>query len=218
MSATAGEEDHTGPAPGWIAIGRHGRPALSRDVRLTAAEFRDWWRRYDAGGLAPDQSPPKALCTLAAEADLVLSSTLPRAIETAEAVAGGRAIRREPIFIEAPLPPPRVPGRRSPSEWGVWARCAWWLGASGGQESRQEAEARAVEAAHRLIAYARDGSNVLLCAHGWFNRMMRPVLMQAGWRCAIDGGDEYWSFRRYEFQHLRLSHGQGPRSALQQRP
>ena len=222
MSAAASDDDRTAQAPlqtpGWIAIGRHGRPALSREVRLTAAEYRDWWRRYDEGGLAADQSPPPALRQLAAEADLLLSSTLPRAIETAQAIAEGRSIQHDAIFIEAPLPPPRVPGRRTPGEWGVWARCAWWLGASDGQETRQEAEARAVEAAHRLIASARAGRNVLLCAHGWFNRMMRPVLLQAGWSCAIDGGDTYWSFRRYELQDLRAAHGQGGRSALQHSP
>jgi hypothetical protein len=39
---------------------------------------------------------------------------------------------------------------------------------------------------------------VLLCAHGWFNRMMRPVLRKQGWREIEDGGDAYWSYRRYE--------------------
>jgi len=185
-------------APGWIVIGRHGRPALSRDARITAAEFKDWWRRYDEGGLAADQTPPSALLDVAGQADLLLSSTLRRAVETAEAVAGGRAILHDPLFVEAPLPPPPVLGRRSPSEWGVWARCAWWMGLSGGQESRKAAEARAEIAADRLIAHAAGGRNVLLCAHGWFNRMMRPVLLERGWRCAIDGGDDYWSFRRYE--------------------
>lgn len=188
------------PGTGWIAIGRHGRPALSRDVRITAAEYRDWWRRYDEGGLAHDQSPPQALRDMAQQADLLLSSTLRRAIETAEAVAEGRVIQHDELFVEAPLPPPPVLGRRSPSEWGVWARCAWWMGLSGGQESRKAAEARAELAADRLIAHAEAGQNVLLCAHGWFNRMMRPVLLERGWRCAIDGGDNYWSFRRYEKQ------------------
>lgn len=184
--------------PGWIVIGRHGRPALSRDTRITAAEFRDWWRRYDEGGLALDQSPPQSLRKVAEEADLLLSSTLRRAFETAAAVAAGRDIIQDELFVEAPLPPPNVPGRRSPSAWGVWARCAWWFGASGGQESREAAEARAALAAGKLIAHAEAGQNVLLCAHGWFNRMIRPELLARGWRCAIDGGDGYWSFRRYE--------------------
>jgi broad specificity phosphatase PhoE len=75
---------------------------------------------------------------------------------------------------------------------------AWWLGRAAGQETRAEAELRAEAAAATLTARALRGENVLVCAHGWFNRMMRPVLRAQGWRCVYDGGDKYWSHRRYE--------------------
>jgi len=39
---------------------------------------------------------------------------------------------------------------------------------------------------------------VALFAHGWFNRMLRPALQAQDWRCVVDGGDDYWSWRRYE--------------------
>lgn len=188
-----------GPAgAGWVTIARHGRPALNRDTLLTREEFRDWWRAYDAGGLAPQQTPPSALVKAAAEADVIFASTLARSIETARAVAAGKPIIENALFVEAPLPPPPMLGKRSPDAWGVWARCAWWAGLSDGQESRAQAELRAAEAASVLIERAEAGANVLLLAHGWFNRMMRPVFLARGWRCAVDGGDSYWSHRRYE--------------------
>ncbi len=187
------------PQAGWIAIGRHGKPALSRAVRLSRHQYRDWWRMYDAGGLADGQSPPDALRRIADEADVVLSSTLRRAVETASAVAGGKPITQEALFIEAALPPPPLPGRYNPGAWGVAARAAWWLGLSGDEESRSAAEARAKMAALDLIARAEKGENVLLLAHGWFNRMIRPPLVQRGWRCTSDGGDRYWSHRVYVF-------------------
>jgi broad specificity phosphatase PhoE len=128
----------------------------------------------------------------------VFASTLPRAIRTAEAAAPDKDIVADPVFIEAPLPPPHVPGKRDADAWGVWARISWWMGNSHGEESRQGAELRAEAAAATLTARALRGENVLLCAHGWFNRMMRPVLKAQGWRCVYDGGDAYWSWRRYE--------------------
>lgn len=184
---------------GWIAIGRHGKPALSRAVRLNRYQYRDWWRMYDAGGLAAGQNPPAALLARAANADIVLTSTLRRAIETASAVAGEKAITQNALFIEAPLPPPPIFGRFNPGAWGVMARIAWWFGLSGGEESRTAAEARAREAALYLIAHAQRGENVLLLAHGWFNRMIRPHLHQRGWRCRVDGRDRYWAHRVYMF-------------------
>jgi broad specificity phosphatase PhoE len=134
----------------------------------------------------------------AAKSDVLYSSTLRRSIETAAAVAGARPVIQDPVFVEAPLPPPRIPGKRSPDAWGVWSRAAWWMGDSKEMESREAAELRAEAAVATLTARALRGETVMLLAHGWFNRMMRPVLRAQGWRCVRDGGDGYWSFRTYE--------------------
>ena len=68
--------------------------------------------------------------------------------------------------------------------------------------ARDVADREAEAAAARLIEAAQSGP-VLLCAHGWFNRMMRPVFRSLGWRCVRDGGDYYWTHRRYEFRPER---------------
>jgi broad specificity phosphatase PhoE len=183
---------------GTIVIARHGQPHADRKVRIDQAGYRDWWAGYDRAGLHPDERPPEALVRLAEASDVIFASTLQRAIHTAQMVAGGREIITDPVFIEAPLPPPPIWGRRSPRAWGVWSRMAWWLGRHDGGESRQEAEIRAEAAVATLTAQALRGQNVLLCAHGWFNRMMRPILRAQGWREVEDRGDKYWSYRRYE--------------------
>ena len=53
---------------GSIVLARHGEPALSRKVRLTAREYRDWWALYEAGGIIAGQSPPEHLKTAADQA------------------------------------------------------------------------------------------------------------------------------------------------------
>lgn len=183
---------------GSIVIARHGQPHADRKVRVDHREYREWWRNYDLARLHPDEKPPQKLVALASEADVIYASTLARAIHTAEMVAQGRQIVTDPVFIEAPLPPPPLWGKRRPSHWGVWARIAWWMGRHEEGESRAEAEVRAEAAVATLTAQALRGQNVLLCAHGWFNRMMRPILRAQGWREVEDGGDTYWSYRRYE--------------------
>lgn len=186
-----------GDGPGWIVIVRHGEPDLDRSVRITWREYVDWWGRYDQAGLKPGQTPPAELCALLREVDQLYASTLPRAIETAAAIAPGRQADQDPVFVEAPLPPPRLWGKRKPRRWGVYARISWWLGFSQGMESRKEAEQRAEAGAATLAAQALRGRNVAVAAHGWFNRMMRPVLLSWGWKCVYDGGDGYWAWRKY---------------------
>lgn len=183
---------------GSIVIARHGQPNADRRVNIDHRQYRAWWADYDRSGLHPDERPPEKLLKLARESDVIFASTLPRAMHTAELIAEGRRVVTDPVFVEAPLPPPPIWGKYRPNQWGVYARVAWWLGRHDGMESRRDVELRAEAAVATLTAQALRGQNVLLCAHGWFNRMMRPVLRRQGWRDVEDGGDAYWSFRHYE--------------------
>jgi broad specificity phosphatase PhoE len=186
------------PAPGAIIIARHGKPDCDRRQRLDWRAYVDWWAGYERSGLEPDQAPPAALLAEAARADAFYSSNIRRAIETARAVAGGKPVTEDAVFAEAPLPPPRIWGKRRPRHWGVLARISWWLGNAYGEETRQEAEQRARRERGDRRFSALRGETVVLLAHGWFNRMMRPVLKRQGWVETANHGDRYWAFRRYE--------------------
>lgn len=186
---------------GRIITARHGRPDLARDLTITAREYGDWWAQYDASGLAPEERPPQSLIELANGATTVLSSTLPRAIETARFAAGAdREIPADPIFVEAPLPPPPVPFLKlSPGQWGVVSRSFWFWGYTpDGVESHWQSWKRVRKIAARLAGHAADG-DVLLCAHGYLNWMLDQQLRRDGWILSKrDGGNHYWSWRIYE--------------------
>lgn len=193
------ETSHQADRPGRLVLARHGRPALDRSTRVSARGYYDWWQAYEAGGLDPASKPPQALLDIAANSQQIVSSTRLRAIETALALTTKDQFTRHEVFVEAALPSPPFPYvRLLPSTWDVWSRFLWWLGMKRGQESREQAEQRVFCAVSKLEEIAADGSNVLLCSHGWFNRMMRPVLQGRGWDCIYDGRDNYWSFRVYE--------------------
>jgi broad specificity phosphatase PhoE len=185
--------------PGAIVLARHGEPALSRRVRLDSEGYRRWWALYEEGGLLAGQAPPGPLVDLASRA-VVLASTRRRSIETARALCADERFRPDAMMIEAPLPPPRWPSflRFSPRTWGVIARCSWWLGSHQGEESRQQAQARARDAARTLAGMAEQGQDVLVLAHGYFNAMVGGELKKIGWRCVLDQGFSYWAQRRFE--------------------
>jgi broad specificity phosphatase PhoE len=188
-------------SPGAVILARHGEPALSRKRLLSADEYREWWADYEMGGLLDGQSPPEALQLAAERAGFILASTRLRSVETARAIAAGRAFAEDALFIEAPLPPPHWPRwlKLSPRIWGAVSRAWWWLfDHHDQQESRAEAKARADEAARQLIDLAAGGQDVLVVAHGWFNHMVGTALTRRGWRCTQDGGFRYWAARRFE--------------------
>jgi broad specificity phosphatase PhoE len=209
MTATSDpiRTDHSAPGtaeqsgrPGAIVLARHGEPALSRKIRLNSSGYRRWWAAYEAGGILSGQTPPAQLMELARGADAIFASTRPRAVETAEALVFGKSFVRDPLFIEAPLPPPRFPAfiRFNPRIWGVLSRFVWWVSHRHGEETRQQAQERARQAARRLVEAAETGQQVLVIAHGFFNGMVGVELTRMGWRCVEDKGFRYWATRRFE--------------------
>lgn len=182
-------------------ISRHGRPALDRmqGPRLSWRDYISWWAHYEAGGLAEGQTAPASLKLLVEDAAVVLASGRLRAQQTARSAAPHLAALHEPLFNEAPLPPPCLYGLKVlPRTWNILARTAWLAGHTLDGESHAGARIRARLAAGRLHEAAAAGK-VYLAAHGWFNRMLRPELRRLGWICLQDGGDAYWSYRIYHY-------------------
>ncbi|HEY3799435.1 MAG TPA: histidine phosphatase family protein [Caulobacteraceae bacterium] len=194
-----------GDQPGAVILARHGEPALSRKCRLSADQYREWWADYEMGGLLEGQTPPDRLKEIAERAGFIIASTRLRSVETARAISADRAFAEDPMFIEAPLPPPHWPGwlKLSPRVWGFVARVWWWaFNHHDQQETRAEAQARAEEAARLLIELAAGGQDVLVVAHGFFNTMVGLALTRLGWR-PVRGGSlrmvwPYWETRRFE--------------------
>ncbi len=187
--------------PGAIILARHGEPALSRKCLISARQYGDWWGQYEVGGLRAGQTPPAALVAAAEGAGAIYASIRPRAQETAAAIAAGREVMSDALFIEAPLPPPRLPDwiKLSPRWWGVVSRFWWHLSdRHHQQETRAQAEIRAEQAAQVLIEKASGGRDVLVLAHGYFNHMVGKRLRADGWKLVHDQGFKYWSQRRYE--------------------
>lgn len=180
-----------------IILVRHGKPTLSRKVRLTWQEFRDWWVLYDQGGINLDQKVPKKVKEWAGRADLIVSSPLRRAVESATLAAGRDPDETMPELIEAALPsPPLGPIKFGPKSWGTVARILWYVGYSDGMENHRDARARA-NLASELLAEKADGGRVIyVSGHGWFNRMVKGSLTARGWRCKSQNGDLHWSRRR----------------------
>ena len=160
--------------------------------------YRTWWQAYDVGTIIPDQPVPKRVKKWAGQADILISSPLPRAHDSLVLAAGRAPDHIWPELVEAALPSPDLgPLKFRPKSWGTWSRIAWYFGWSDGMESHYDARQRANAAADRLGVEAAGGKIVYLSAHGWINRMIKGSLKARGWKCVSQNGDLHWSFRRF---------------------
>jgi len=189
----------TAPQKDRIVLVRHGKPALSRKVRLTWREYRAWWKKYDEGGLDKIQKIPPIVKELAEQADILISSPLRRAVETATLLRGRPPDRTDPDLVEADLPSPKLgPIKFRPKTWGTLARIVWYVGWADGMENHSDTRIRANVMAAKLESQAAGGKLILVTAHGWYNRMVKGSLMNQGWKCVSQNGDLHWSHRIME--------------------
>ena len=132
------ETTSAAPARGPIIISRHGRPALNRDAgpKLAWNDYVDWWAKYEAGPLEDGQAPPDRLMQIVKDADVVFASSRLRAQQTAAMALPHKPAGHDPVFNEAPLPPPKLNGFKAlPKTWNVLARTAWLAGHHLGDET-----------------------------------------------------------------------------------
>lgn len=181
---------------GAITLTRHGKPKVRRRGWCDRHGFDTWWRAYEAAGLNPNSHPPEVLRQVAERATQLFMSPKQRARETARAICGDREVEVSDLFLEAPLPAPPLPFHMPVTIWWVISRFYWWFGFKGKFEHRNETNARATRATDFLIEQAAKG-DVLVCGHGWFNRMVGWRLRRRGWRMIYNGGDAFWGWREY---------------------
>ena len=106
-------------------------------------DYRDWWATYELSSLKDGQTCPEALLKEIGEDAVILSSARPRAMQTAGHLGRGREVKHDPMFNEAPLPPPKLgPFPMRPKNWNKIARLLWMMGYTGGEEHVRDARRR----------------------------------------------------------------------------
>lgn len=182
-----------------IILMRHGQPNLAGLDKVSALGMKRWIEQYDLSEIA-NQPAPAASLELAVTAEIIVSSSAPRALTSVRALGLQPTIVDE-IFCEAQLPYGQwaLP-RLSPFTWAFILRIFWLCGFSGNVESAGKARVRAIEAAQRLQSLSCEGS-VLLLGHGFMNRMIAKQLEAAGWTRHTSTGNRYWSAAIYRTSH-----------------
>jgi broad specificity phosphatase PhoE len=195
-----------------IILVRHGRSAHVERAWLDAEGVRRWMRAYDAAGIAPEPPPSPTLVALAQTADLILTSDLPRAVESGRVLARSREIEPTPLLREAPLecpasPLPALGGARLPlGAWALVFGMRWLRARMRGAPPPGVDDAtlaRADEAAAWLAERAGQPGRVIVVTHGTMRTLIAAALVRRGWQRS---GPR--PFREWSAWHLRATDAQ----------
>lgn len=182
-----------------IILARHGRLHFPSRSWITPRQMKEWIQIYNQANVVVDEAPPDA-SDKARDSGIVVSSTLPRCIQSAEAIVhGSQSFVTDAVFCEADLPggswnAPRV----SFAMLAALFRLAWFLGYSSDVESLPQTKARARRAALRLIELAVQHGSVFLVGHGIINMLIAKKLLTLGWSGPARPIAKYWRYSVYQ--------------------
>ena len=180
-----------------IVLARHGKPKLHHWAWITPHQMKEWIAAYDQADILVEGVPSETM-EVAASSGILVSSTLPRCVQSAKYLGRANSLVVEEIFCEAALPYlhwhfPKLPL----SIWGVIFRLAWFCGFSSNAESIAQANDRACAAAQRLIQLAKENGSVFLVGHGIMTMLIAKHLFAMGWVGPRRPVNQYWQFSVY---------------------
>ena len=181
--------------PDRIVLVRHG-PSVHAETRgsFDRDDVRQWLDAYDAAGIQPTCQPPAPLVRVAVDAEWILSSDLPRAVSSAERLAGDRPVSTSHLLRETALPIPRWPTRIPLRAWWTVIHLGWMIQVSRGIDMSEEDRRRAVAAVDWVGGMAAGKGTALAVTHGVFRRIMAQQLLASGWKSdGRVGGYSHWS-------------------------
>lgn len=186
-----------------IILMRHGKSEHADRFPISCTDFAKWVDDYDKAGIIQETAVPESTKLQAQEANLIVTSTLCRSIQSAKRLEGKAPILSDVLFREAEMPVTSFSFfdiKLPPSFWAICHRCGWLAGYKGKRESIQEARERAAQASNRLIQLAAEHERVLLAGHGVFNQFIARELLRAGWRGERKTGRHQWSCTSYTYK------------------
>ncbi len=164
-----------------IILIRHGKPTSATNPILTASEFTNWIRHYNASDVSKNSRPLNKLPDDYISS-YVISSDLKRAIHSTQIYTGKLPDNTFQLFREMEIPRYKFPFRLKAWTWVYLSRSLWILGLKGSFESYKQAKVRAELAAIKLTELANEKGKVVVFGHGYMNLHIRKSLVKKGWQ------------------------------------
>ncbi len=177
-----------------LILVRHGPSAHVPSGALDRRGVEHWREAYDNAGIRPDGPPPAALVHVVSAVTHVLSSDMPRAVQSAALLVPHRPVLADALFREAALSIPDWPTRLPLRGWGTIIYLRWQLRSLLRRSDDTHHRRRAAVAAAQLAALVADGSSACVITHGVFRKLLSRELRGLGWSMTERrGGYSHWS-------------------------
>lgn len=183
-----------------ISLIRHGKSKHIANDKINCNEFTHWVKKYDESGVFEENFYPLETLQKIEKANIVITSDLKRAIDSAKLLKPNSKIVSSFLFRETELPvltTRRWGLKLKPRLWSVILRCLWFSGYANKCESLSHAKQRAKKAAEELIGYAEEHQSVAFVGHGFINLLIAKELQRLGWQGKRKTDSKHWKCTTY---------------------
>jgi len=164
-----------------IVLIRHAKVDIDNTNKIDSLSLKKWVELYDSAPIASNSQPTDDTIALAQNANVMVTSTLRRAIDSAK-VLGVEVHTQNALFNEAAIPEIVIPYLKlKPKCWLVILRLMLLLGVGKKETSLKCSKVQAKKAAMQLETLTREHDKVALVGHGGMNWLIGKVLVQSGW-------------------------------------
>ena len=175
-----------------ITLIRHAKVDIDNSQKIDSFSLQKWVGEYDTAPIHTESLPSNETVVLVQSADVVLTSTLKRAIDSAK-VLGADIAEKNKLFNEANIPEVNVPFLKlKPKSWLIILRVMLLFRLGKKDASLKASKTQAKEAAHKLLEFTTEHDHVVLVGHGGMNWLIRKELMKEGWSLEPNASNKNW--------------------------
>ena len=175
-----------------IILIRHAKVDIESSKKMYSSSLKDWVDAYDKADIDTDSLPTQKTRDRVNNATVLVTSTLSRAIESAE-VLGVDIYESNALFNEAKIPEINIPFLKfKPNRWLVILRVLTLFGFAKTDTSLKASKLQAKKGSKRLLALSKNNDTVVLVGHGAMNWLLRKELMKEGWTLTEDPCNKNW--------------------------
>jgi broad specificity phosphatase PhoE len=175
-----------------ITLIRHAKVDIDNAQKIDAHSLQRWVEEYDRAPIHAESLPTQETIVLAQSADVILTSTLRRASDSAK-VLGVDVHEKNELFNEADIPKVNIPYLKlKPKSWLVILRLMLLLGLGKKDASLKASKSQAKAAAQKLMRLSQKYDNIALVGHGGMNWLIGKQLRKEGWALEGKVSHENW--------------------------
>ena len=175
-----------------IILIRHAKVDIANNEKIDSASLKHWVEAYDTAYIHIDSLPSKETIDAAKNADVMLTSVLSRAVDSAK-VLGVDIFESNVVFNEAKIPDVNIPFLKlKPKTWLVVLRVLLLFGLGKKDTSLQASKQQAKNASKRLHELSMKYDSIVLIGHGGMNWLIRKALLKEGWNLGPKASNKNW--------------------------